>query len=211
MGGPPARLGHPLRWSVFRPGSPAHQPEISGNLPHRSIKKVLEVPFTLLAVECLPQEHFNIPLADQEDHALLVDRDAPNMFEVSFLDFRPTPICNDGEPSNYRIHVITDLIKILGVQLPVVLTFPYHLGRVVLLPYHLPESDGCMVGRDPVADNFATQVSGLWLNIRKGLEKAEFDYVADQVFKLLVGPRGVSGRESCESALKALYFPRVVK
>lgn len=62
-------------------------------------------------------------------------------------------------PTYLVVHVVRELVEIVGAQIVVILALADDLGRKILLLKHLPERDGRVIGTDDVPDHFAGDVS----------------------------------------------------
>src|SRR5215210_6550526 len=103
------------------------------------------------------------------------------------------PVCrqNDSakydntEPTDFVIHVIRHLLKIVGLQCRVVLTLPNHLCCRPANSHHFPKTAVRSVRTHPVTNHMAFIGSTLWDHIPKHSKEAKFEYLADNTFKIV--------------------------
>src|ERR1700674_2099987 len=80
------------------------------------------------------------------------------------------------EPSILVVHVVRNLLKVIGFKLLVILAFPDNLCRFILLPHDSPEANRCTIGCHPVSDARSTDIPASLLHIGAGSKRRALVY-----------------------------------
>src|ERR1700674_709970 len=139
--------------------------------------------FALFSVEGLSKKSFGVSFTEHQHQSFPLLEELADVIENVLLEGRRRARNDYCEPSNLVVHVVRNLLKVIGFKLLVILAFPDNLCRFILLPHDSPEANRCTIEGHHVSAAGPTDIPASRLHIGQGSKKTEPDYFSYKVFK----------------------------